>query len=133
MCQAPRAFERHPGHLEAHLGPELGRLGGGELDVHRCRLGAGGRCRPARQLGHPGPAGVERPAGPLDVDVAGELGDGGEHHHTVPLHLHEAAVHGGSFLGPVLALEAHQSGHERTDERGVTGQEGGIADVGTHE
>ena len=50
---------------------------------------------------------------------------GREDRDVIPFDLDEPTVHGGALLGSVFVLEAYGSRDDRTDQRGVSGHEGG--------
>ena len=88
------------GHLDAHVVAPQHRLDHGVVLV----------AQPVLELGRPGP-------GPLDVDLAGQLGHVGEDDHPVVAHLDEAAVHGGLLQRAAIGrVDADLADVEGADE-----------------
>ena len=66
-------------------------------------------------------------AGPLEVDLAGQLGQFGEKDDVVLSHVDEAAVHGRRLSLAVSLADANDRVVEGSEERGVVGEEGDVA------
>src|SRR4051812_32750110 len=105
VARADDAFQRETDVDAAQTG-----LGGGVVGVHDLAL----------EL-------LAVPAGPLEVDLAGELSEIRQEDHAVVAHVHEAAVHGRVLPLAVGLADADDGVVEGTEERGVVSEEGDVA------